>query len=108
MSGSTATVASGGAKSTKAGGSSHFAYAKVEGDFEIVARVGGVDPAYVLPAPLAGLELDRARLAVGADARASGVFAFFTAALAALLWGLRRFDPSVKADSAARSGQAAG
>jgi hypothetical protein len=106
VSGSTATVASGGAKSTATGGSSHFAFTKVEGDFEIVARIGSIDPAYVLPSPLTGRELERARLAVAADARASGVFAFFTAALAALLGGLRRFDPSVRAETGARSGRA--
>jgi hypothetical protein len=104
VSGSSATVASGGAGAGAGDHASHFAYVEASGDFEITARVGEIDPAYVLPDPLAGGELARARLAVAADARASGVFAFFTAVLAALLWGLRRFDPSVRAEMSGRAG----
>jgi len=105
VSGSTATVASGGAASKATGGSSHFAFTTVKADFGIVARVGRIDPAFVLPEALTGRELARARAAVAADARSSGVFGFFLAVLAALVWGIRRFDPSVRAEAARRSGE---
>jgi hypothetical protein len=105
VSGSTAVVASGGAASSEAGGSSHFAFASVRGVFGIVAHVGKVAPAYVLPAPLVLRELARTKAALGANAKASGVFSFFAAVLAALLWGLRRFDPSVRAEATARAAE---
>jgi len=105
VSGSTVTVASGGAASESAGGSSHFAFTSVRNDFGIVARVGRIDPAFCLPEALTGRELARARAAVAADARASGVFAFFLALLAALVWGIRRFDPSVRTEAGRRSGK---
>jgi len=108
VSGSTATVASGGAASEATGGSSHFAFTSVRGDFGMVARVGRIDPAFCVPDALTGRELARARAAVAADARASGVFGFFLAVLAALVWGIRRFDPSVRAEAARRSGERRG
>ncbi len=104
VSGTSATVASGGAGDAATGEASHMIYLEMEGDFEITALVGEIEPAYGLPEPLAGGGLLRARLAVAADARASGVFGFFAALLAALLWGLRRFDPSVRAEIAERTG----
>jgi len=102
VSGSTATVASGGAASKATGGSSHFAFTSVRGDFVMVARVGRIDPAFCLPDTLTGRELALARAAVAADARGSGVFGFFLTVLAALVWGIRRFDPSVRAEAAKR------
>jgi hypothetical protein len=57
----------------------------------------GLEASEAVPDPLTGYQLKRARLAVLANARASGVFCLFTFALAAFLWGFRLLDPATLA-----------
>ena len=75
-------------------------YTRLAGDCDISARVTGPTPELALPNPLEGDNLARARLTVRANARASGVFGVFALLLAAFMWALRRYDPSLRGDRA--------
>ena len=61
------------------------------------AKVDG-ERALVVPEPLTGLQLDRVRVAVRENGRASGVFGLFCFFLTAFLWGMRLFEPAIKAE----------
>jgi hypothetical protein len=54
--------------------------------------------ARVVPSPLQGMDLKRVVLAVEANARSSWVFGLLALFLSALLWGLRLFDPAIRAE----------
>jgi hypothetical protein len=53
-----------------------------------------------LPRPLGGTTLKRVRVAVAANARASIVFAVLALFLTCFLWGMRLFEPSIRAEYA--------
>ena len=96
VSGEEATVEAAGFGMEGKAESLHFVYRRVTGDFEIVAHVKGIEPELVLPDPLQGNDLTRARMGVRANARASGVFGVFTLLVSVFLWGFRRFDPAAR------------
>jgi hypothetical protein len=54
----------------------------------------------VMPDPLTGMALNRVRVAVKANARASGVFGLYAIFITAFLWGFRLFEPSIRAEYA--------
>jgi len=93
VSGQTGTVEAAGFGIEGKAESLHFAYRRATGDFEIVAHVTSIEPELVLPEPLQGTDLTRARMGVQANARASGVFGVFALLVSVFLWGFRRFDP---------------
>ena len=93
VSGPTAMVEAAGFGMEGKAESLHFAYRRATGDFEIVAHVKSIEPELVLPDPLQGVDLTRARMGVRANARASGVFGVFALLVSVFLWGFRRFDP---------------
>ena len=93
VSGPTATLEAAGFGMEGKAESLHFVHRRATGDFEIVARVKGIEPELVLPEPLQGSDLTRARMGVQANARASGVFGVFALLVSVFFWGFRRLDP---------------
>jgi hypothetical protein len=93
VSGGEATVEGAGFGMEGRAESFHFTYREATGDFEIVAHVKSMEPERVLPEPLEGNDLTRARMGVRANARASGLFGVFALLFSVFLWGFRRFDP---------------
>jgi len=51
-----------------------------------------------IPAPLKGTTRRRVQMAIAANARASWVFGLHTLFVAAFLWGLRLFEPAIRAE----------